>query len=346
MSDRTLSKDEIARLDRKDRSIRNRRNRRNPSVMPDRLARTSAFSPRKKNLDTNSDFTRTYVIEGVSVVEVSGRELGSQHRDALYALWRLPRERVVARNEAYRPGRMMCPTMTICQTTTTWRELLITMGKSQHVNNLLTMLHVFRDIKKVTMIVHEARTLEETRAVTEALARGRLPDGAGSASSLITEVHWEGAQLDSEVVVRYGPHMMETMQKAHLVSINAEVQFRLKSDYAKSVWPYIDSQPEHTWIPEERIAELTGRSREELDGSSQVRGQFRKEIRQAFEDMERAGGVASWEQRVIGTGSAKKRQYHYVHAKPRQCEIEAADIAAVGLAGQIIEMEAAASVDR
>ena len=38
--------------------------------MPDRLARTSAFVPRKVNLITDSNFTRVYEVPGYSVVEV------------------------------------------------------------------------------------------------------------------------------------------------------------------------------------------------------------------------------------------------------------------------------------
>ncbi len=50
--------------------------------------------PRKVNLITDSNFTRVYEVPGYSVVEVRGRELGSQHRDAIYALFRLKREKV------------------------------------------------------------------------------------------------------------------------------------------------------------------------------------------------------------------------------------------------------------
>ncbi len=48
--------------------------------------------------------------------------------------------------------------------------------------------------------------------------------------------------------------MLDAIEKAHLVSINADVQFRLKSDFAKTFWPFIDSQPEFTYIDEDRLA--------------------------------------------------------------------------------------------
>jgi hypothetical protein len=45
----------------------------------------------------------------------------------------------------------------------------------------------------------------------------------------------------------------------HLVSLNSEVYFKLRSDYAKSIWPYIDSQPAHCWIEDSKLADLVGR---------------------------------------------------------------------------------------
>ncbi len=57
---RPLTPEEQQRLARRERTLKNRRGRRNPAVMPDRLARTSAFVPRKVNLITDSNFTRVY----------------------------------------------------------------------------------------------------------------------------------------------------------------------------------------------------------------------------------------------------------------------------------------------
>lgn len=87
--------------------------------MPDRLARTSAFAPRKKDLVTDSNFVRIYEVPGYSVVEVKGRELGSQHRDAIYALFWLLHEKVEIDNPAYRPGTFILPVLCYYQTRTT-----------------------------------------------------------------------------------------------------------------------------------------------------------------------------------------------------------------------------------
>jgi len=85
---RELSAAEKKRLER----VGNRRGRNRPSKVPARLARTSAFAPKRRGLITDSSFERLYIVRGHSVVRVSGRELGSQHRDALYAVFRLGHE--------------------------------------------------------------------------------------------------------------------------------------------------------------------------------------------------------------------------------------------------------------
>ena len=85
----TLTDRERKRLDRFEKMQQNRRGRSSPAVMPSKLARTAAFAPRKKNLVTDSNFKRVYEFRPHTVVEVSGRELGTQHRDALYALFKL-----------------------------------------------------------------------------------------------------------------------------------------------------------------------------------------------------------------------------------------------------------------
>lgn len=92
-SGKALTDAERRRLARFEASKANRRGRKAPAVMPSRLARTSAFAPRKEGLVTDSAFQRLYVVRPHTVVEVRGRELGSQHRDALYALFRLRAKR-------------------------------------------------------------------------------------------------------------------------------------------------------------------------------------------------------------------------------------------------------------
>jgi len=120
------------------------------------------------------------------------------------------------------------------------------------------------------------------------------------------------------------------MQKAHLVSLNADVQFALKSDHAKSFWPYIDSQNSHNFVDEDMLAALAGRNLWTAPETSATRSQFRKDCRQAFDDMVLAGGLKSWREEVRGKGRRKSRRYHYVHALERQMELGLAEVAAVG----------------
>jgi hypothetical protein len=101
---RNLSSVEQARLERFERTMKNRRGRSQPSVVPAKLARTSAFAARRYGLSTDANFQRVYVVAGYSVIEVRGRELGSQHRDALYALFRLRAKRIEEPNPEYNPN--------------------------------------------------------------------------------------------------------------------------------------------------------------------------------------------------------------------------------------------------
>ncbi|WP_333630726.1 hypothetical protein [Agrobacterium cavarae] len=317
-----LTEGELARLERMKRSVQNRRGRKQPSVMPAKLARTSAFAPRRKGLITDSNFMRVYEVPGYSVVEVRGRELGSQHRDAIYALFRLPRAKISMPNPSYKPRTFTAPTISCYETRTTWRELLKVMGKGEHVNNLLSLLNTFQEIQQVSLTIHQGSSIEELEKIRKSRAAGVLPDTAGSASPIIKELSWDGAQLDSGITVQYGTSVLEMIEKAYLVSINAEVQFRLKSDHAKTFWPFIDSQPNHSYIDEERLAHLAGRSLWAEDMTSAHRAQFRKECREAFNDMRMAGGLREWREEVTGSGRNKSRRYHYVHASPRQLEMD------------------------
>ena len=138
--------------------------------MPDRLARTSAFTPRRQGLITDSNFVRVYEVPGYSVVEVKGRELGSQHRDAIYALFRLPRAKVTVPNPEYRRGTLLSPTKTHYETRTTWRELLRAIGKIEHLNNLLTMMQVLAEIRQVNFIVHQGKSLKDIERIHSARA--------------------------------------------------------------------------------------------------------------------------------------------------------------------------------
>lgn len=317
-----LTPEERKRYERMKRTRQNIRGRVNPATMPDRLTRTSAFAPRRGGLITDANFTRVYEVPGYSVVEVKGRELGSQHRDALVATFRLARERVVVPNPDYRPGTFIVPHRVHYQASTTWRELLIKMGRTQHVNNLLTLMGVFQEIQQVVILVHEGRSLAQIDADDKknkhrALHANR--DRAGGSSPLLKDIAWEGLQLDSRVTIQFGTAVLDAIEKSHLVSINADVQFKLKSDFAKSFWPFIDSQPNFSYIDEERLAQLTGAELAVMDSTK--RAEFRKVCRQAFDDMVRAGGLSSWENEILGSGRQKRHRYHYRHALPRQMEL-------------------------
>lgn len=319
---RPLSPEEHQRLERLERTRQNRRGRRNPATMPDRLARTSAFAPRRRNLISDSNFVRIYEVPGYSVVEVRGRELGSQHRDAIYALFRLKRNKVRMDNPAYRKGTFIPPSLMHFESRTTWRELLTMMGRTVHVNNLLSILNIFTEIKQVALVIHEGRTLEDMEKIRKARAGRQLADTSGRVESIISGLEWSGAQLDSDVVIQYGLTVFDMIEKAHLVSINADVQFRLGSDHAKTFWPFIDSQPNYNYIDEERLAQLAGRDLWEEGETSATRAQFRKECREAFKDMVQAGGLTEFREEVRGVGRKKTRRYHYLHASPRQMELE------------------------
>lgn len=307
---KVLSEAERRRLERFERSKANRRGRKAPAVMPSRLARTSAFAPRKKGLITDSTFQRLYVVRPHTVVEVRGRELGSQHRDALYALFRLraKRSEVPILRE---PG---LPTLAYYNTEATWRELLSATGRTPHVNNLGTLLRVFEELRSVSF-----RFYQGDFAQYEAAANGgRLP-GAGYSDNLLGRIEWDGVTLDSSVKVTYGEWVREMFEARSLASIDGDTYFRLHSDYAKSIWPFIDSQPGYTWVSVETLAELVGR--EYRAETTRQRLKLREELRQAFGDMISAGGLASWNCEETGSGRSKSYRYRYVHARPRQGEL-------------------------
>lgn len=314
---RPLTEAEVKRLERFARGKKNRRGRKWPSSIPARLARTAAFAPKRRGLITDSGFVRLYVVPGHSAVKVSGRELGSQHRDAIYAVFRLPRETVTIEGVSKNPFLRF---RVEHQTVTTWRELLEAMGRKAHVNNAMTLKEVFEEIKRVAVTVYA----DPTPGVLEGLRRGVEPVGAGALGSIIDEVIWEGVELDSRVKIVYGGHAVEAIQRAMLVSLNSDVQFRLKSDHAKSFWPYIDSMNGHSYVDETMLACLAGRDLWAEHETSATRAQFRKDCRQAFADMVRADGLKNWRVEVRGTGQKKWHRYHYEHALVRQLELELA----------------------
>lgn len=321
--ERPLTTVEQRRLEK----YKNRRGRKSPAKVPARLTRTSAFAPKRQNLNTDSNFERIYVVPGHSVIQVSGRELGVQHRDAIYAVFRLPTKRISERADP-KSTRHGLPFFTIHSATTTWRGLLRLMNKTEHTNNLMTLLGVLTDIGKVVFTVFEG---PDQDAIAKALKANNLAElqrqgKAGKQGSLIHEIKWSGLELDSEITFILGDWTGEAIERARLVSLNADVQFALKSDHAKTFWPYIDSMNTHRYVDEDVLATLAGR--EDLWGEYETkssRGQFRKDCKQAFDDMVRAGGLESYRVEITGVGRKKSRRYHYKHALSYQRELPLGD---------------------
>ncbi|MGD9726421.1 MAG: hypothetical protein AB7E70_03275 [Hyphomicrobiaceae bacterium] len=291
-----LSDADLKRLDR----VGRRRGRNRPAKVPARLARTSAFAAKRRGLITDSKFERMYYVPGHSVVRVSGRELGTQHRDALYAVFRLPCRRV----------SVGAPPQWLMIVDTTWRELLMAMGLTQHVNNIAGLHYAFKDIKQVVISVYEGKEDQ----ILAAYRDGKLPRDQGRMGNLLHDIEWSGLGLDDRVRISYGDWTAQMVASAKLVSLNADVQFALKSDYAKSFWPYIDGLSQHTWVDEEMLAHLVGRDLWGPAETSVTRGEFRKLCRKAFDDMVRSGGLISWRVEVRGVGRKKSHRYHHVHA--------------------------------
>lgn len=309
-AEKELSETERKRLDRFERTQANRRGRKSPSVMPSRLARTSAFAPRKKGLVTDSAFVRVYAVKPHAIVEVRGRELGSQHRDALYALFRLrAKKRIISPTES--DPSIPASQVVYWQTEATWRQLLQATGRTCHVNNLATFLRVLEEMRAVTFRIFEGNW----DAYEAASKKGRLA-GAGFSDNLLGLIEWDGVELDSKITVHYGEWVRRMFETKNLVSLNGETYFKLRSDYAKSFWPFIDSQPNYSYIDVEMLSSLAGRDY----GAETTRQKlkFREEVRQAFDDMVSAAGLTSWCCEEVGSGRAKSYRYRYEHALPRQ----------------------------
>lgn len=303
-----LSPADAKRIER----LRNRKGRRKPAKVPARLTRTSAFAPKRRGLITDAGFKRLYVVPGHSVIQVMGRELGSQHRDALYALFRLPHSTVVIDDPE---SVLKHSSLHVCETT--WRELIIALGLTEHVNNVANLVLTFEELMQVTMTVYEG---SQERILPE-LEAGRRPDTPLQGKHLIHEFTASGTRLDSAVRVVYGKWVTDNMARLRLVSLNADVQFALKSDYAKSFWPYLDSLTQHRWVDEAMLAALVGRDLWAESETSATRRDFRANCRKAFNDMQRAGGLAGWREEVTGRGRTKGRRYHYEPAELRQMEM-------------------------
>ena len=194
-------------------------------------------------------------------------------------------------------------------------------GRHCHVNNLATLLRVLEEMRAVTFRVFDGNF----DAYEAAAKRGRL-SGAGFSDNLLGLIQWDGVDLDSNITVRYGEWVRRTFETKTLVSLNGDAYFKLRSDYAKSFWPFIDSQPSYDYVGVELLADLSGR--DYRNETTRQRLKFREEVRQAFDDMVAAGGLASWTCEDVGSGRAKSYRYRYVHALPRQGLLELAAEAA------------------
>lgn len=316
-----LSEAEKKRIARDERTRRNRRGRTNPSAVPAKLTRTSAFAPRRVGLQINQSIERIFHVPGHSLIVVKGGELGTQHRDMIYALFRLKDK--ITFYKMRNPKAPLNGTtdgvpshIEIVESVVSWRDLLKTTGRTQHVNNLMTAKNVMEDLRQVVMTIYEGDPDEVMRR----LENGRLPHGRGHITGVIDQVEWDGVNLDSRVTVRWGRGVMTAIRTRHLVSLNAEVQFALKSDYAKTFWPFIDSNPSHVYVDETMLCSLVARDLHGPNETNGTRSQFRRDTKNAFEDMVRAGGLKSFRIELIGEGRFKLRRYFYEHALPRASE--------------------------
>lgn len=296
--------------------LRNRKGRRKPAKVPARLTRTSAFAPKRRGLITDSGFKRLYIVPNHSVVQVSGRELGSQHRDALYALFRLPYSQRVILDEDSPIKRT-----TLFVVETTWRELITALDLTIHANNVASTYLTFEEIMHVQLTVFEGDRKQQ-QLILEEVQKGNLPDVPFRGGHIIHDFEATGTKLDDIVTITYGKWVTESMVHLRLVSLNADVQFRLKSDYAKSFWPYIDSMNNHTFVDEDSLAILAGRNLWAENETSATRRDFRASCKKAFDDMVNAGGLKSWSVTITGSGRKKSRRYTYEPALAVQMELE------------------------
>ena len=285
-----------------------RKLRQGSAKVPTDLARTSAFAPRRAGLKTQS-FRRTYIV-GDSIVEVEGRELGTQHRDALYALLKLEPRSVHMKAEE--PG---LPMMNFVLVQVTWREMLHALNLNEHKTNLRTVLNVFEQLRSVNIRVF-AGGIETYRRSEEA---GELPDGEGFSDNLLGKIHWQGKSLDSTLTVQYGDWLREVI-RTDFVGLRPEY-FSLKSDYAKTLLPFIESNPDKCTLGEAEIGELV--DRDIRNESRQQLFKFRTYVDAAFKDMQRVGALASFQVEEVWEGRKKFMRYSWERSVRRAAPGEA-----------------------
>ncbi len=291
--------------------------RSNPSRMPATLARSSAFAPKSRNLNTDSNFHRLYIVDNESIIEVQGRELGYQHRDLCFAIFReeptvfeIPNPRYEFYENGLPVNASLPETIELCEVAMTWHELLVARNLTPQTNNKKTILRLLQDMQKVLIVDHEG-TPEE---VIEKFKQGKISD-YGRSQNIFYDISWSGTGLNDKVYIKFGPSIRETFRNKRLVSCNADVQYKLKKGFSKSIWAHIDGRPHFTWIDESRICNLLGIDIWDEDWDAEDRKRHREDVRETFKDMAQAGGILPrFTEKVTGAGKRKERRYFYTHA--------------------------------
>ena len=198
----------------------------------------------------------------------------------------------------------------ICEITLTWHDLLEARNLTPQTNNKKTVLGLLQDLQKVTMVNHHG-TPED---VIKDFKEGKIAE-YGSSSNIIYSIDWMGTGLNDKVIIRFGASVRKMFLDKKLVSLNADVQFKLKKGFSKNIWPYIDSRPYFTWIDESKICELLGVDIWDDTSDADTRKRHREDVREAFADMVQAGGILqNFTEKVTGHGRRKERRYFYTHA--------------------------------
>ncbi|WP_404381463.1 hypothetical protein [Caenispirillum salinarum] len=276
------------------------RGRTMPACLLPALARTSAFAPRSRNLNRTAGSTRLYEIPNVNVVKVTGPELGIQHRMLLTALLR---HHV---NIIDLAGRSMIAVVSV-----TWRDLLKSMNKGAHPNNIDTYFNALRDLDTAQISVWRGSWTQY-----QAQLWGYETDkNADFSAPLITSARCTGLTPNDEIRVHFGPDAARDFKEGNLVSVDADVFFRLRSDYAKSLWPVIDGHKKFFFLHESTIASYVGL---DLRRTGWREWQtFRRSTKRAFEAMKAAGGLEDWYVEEGKQGRIGKREQHkYVFTRP------------------------------
>ncbi len=201
-------------------------------------------------------------------------------------------------------------------------------------NNVANLVIAFEEIMKVIMTVFEG----EQETVLASLRNGRMPASPFAGRHLIHEFEAEGSRLNDRVSVTYGKWATDTMARLRLVSPNAEVQFGLTSEYARSFRPYLDGLTQHRWVDEGMLAAFVGRDLWAKGETAQSPAHFRALCRQAFNDIKRRGGLSDWTEEVRGKGRLRTRRYHYT---PNSL-LDGGDARDEGLEGQVSKLRGSA----